>query len=344
MAKRLFGLDIGTTSIKVVELEQLPNQVKLLAVGSMPTPPRWLASESDVDLTILSEAVKRLVAQAHIGTKFLNASLAENLAFTRILEMPLLSEKELTSAIKWESEQYIPLPLDQVTLDFSILRQNTASNKMDVLLVGAPTSLIHKYQKILHLAGLEPVYLETEILALSRVLTPQVQGVPSTLLVDIGASSTNLAVLRDGLLVVPYSLPVGAAAMTRAIAAEFAFEGPQAEQYKRTYGISEDALSGKIKAAVLPVVNVILSEMRKAISFYQNKMPADPQVKRIILSGGGALMPGLPRFFAESLGIETDIGNPWERIVVEESRFSSLLAFSPMFSVATGLALREYGS
>lgn len=343
MPKRLFGLDIGSESIKAVEVASLKNELKLLAADSVPSPSHGLTSESTLDQKLIVEAIKKLVETAKIDTKLVNVSLPESKVFTRVIEMPILSDNELSSAIKWESEQYIPLPVASVSLDWEILHRDKEKNKMDVLLVGAPVDLVTKYQKILEMAGLESVFMETEIIASSRALL-EVLKPTSAIIIDIGASITNLGVFQGGILVVTYSIPTGGMALTRTIAQEFGFEIPQAEEYKKTYGLTEGVLEGKIAAAIKPVLNVILTEVKKAISFYQAKNFQDRQPRRIILSGGSAKLPELAVFFTQELGIEAEIANPWGKIKADENLFKSQLENLPLYSVATGLALRVYGN
>lgn len=341
MPKRLFGLDIGSSSIKAVEVANFKNELRLLAAGSIPTPPRGLASEASLDQQVLAQTIKKLVEMTKIDTNFVNTSLPESQVFTRVIEMPILSDKELSSAIKWESEQYIPLPVASVSLDWEVLRRSKERNKMEILLVGAPIELISKYQKILGMAGLEAVFMETEIIAASRSLLELSQPT-SAIIVHLGANATDLGAFKDGMLVVTYSLPTGGTALMRAIAQEFGFEVSQAEEYKKTYGLTEGALEGKIAAAIKPVLNVILTEVKKAIGFYQAKNFEDRDPKRIILSGGSAKLPGLAIFFTENLGIETEIANPWGKIKVDKNLFKEQLGNVPLYSIATGLALKEY--
>lgn len=339
---KLFGLDIGSTSIKTVEIAGENKELRLLVVDFIPAPPRGTLSESDIDQQLLAGTIKRLVELAKIDTKFVNVSLPENQVFTRVVQMPVLSDKELSSAIKWESEQYIPLPVASVSLDWEVLTRDKEKNRMDVLLVGAPTNLIAKYQKILGMAGLEIAYMETEIIAASRSLIHFSEKTASTMIINIGATSTDLGVFEDEILIVTYTVPLGGNVLTRTIATEFGFDMNTAEQYKKTYGIEARSLEGKIAAAVKPVLASLLTEVKKAISFYQSK-EQNSEIRRIILSGGDAKLPGLPIFFADNLGIETEIANPWKKIRVDENVFKNKLEDGPIYSIATGLALREYG-
>src|SRR3989344_5408410 len=143
----ILGLDIGSHSIKVVELLKEKTEIKLLSAGTSPTPPRALASGTSADLEAVAIVIKKLLKDAGATSRQAIVAPPESQVFTRVIDMPQLSPRELASAIKWEAEQYIPLPLDQVNVDFTVLRDSkkTGKNTMEVLLVAAPKTLIEKY-------------------------------------------------------------------------------------------------------------------------------------------------------------------------------------------------------
>lgn len=341
---KLFGLDIGSISIKAVEVTGDKGNIRLAACDFIPVPGRGIKSESVVDQQLFAQTVKKLMSIAKINTKFVNVSLAESEVYTRVIEMPVLSDNELSSAIRWEGEQYIPLPVSSVSLDWQVLERNKETGQMRVLLVGAPINIIGRYQKVLGMAELEIISVETEILAAARSLISFSEKTPASVILDLGATSTDIGIFRDGVLVLAYTIPTGGNALTRAIAGEFSLEFSQAEQYKKTYGIESGVLEGKIAAASKPVLDAILTEVKKAISFYEKeKLDNKPPIARIILTGGGAGVPGIELFFAQSLGIETELGNPWKKIAVDPNIFKKQQAQAYAYSIATGLALRDYG-
>lgn len=336
----IIGLDIGSHSIKLVEIGRQKNEAVLVVAGSVPTPPKALAGAAPEDIEAIAKVVQKLWKEAGAKTKNVNIALPESQVFTRVIEVPELSPRELTSAIKWEAEQYIPLPLDQVTVDFTILRsaKETGTNKMDVLLVASPKTLVEKYVTILEYADLIPVAVETEIIAASRALIRSAGTVRTVMMVSLGAQTTDLAIARNGILSFTRSISAGGAALSRAVAQSFGFELPQAEEFKRTYGLEKDKLEGKILTSVKPIMDTIIAEVKRAVAFYQEKYKEE-QVGVVILSGGTAKVPGMVVYVAENLGIEVQIANPWLGIVREE-RFRVLEAEGPVFSVAVGLALR----
>ncbi|MCX6793786.1 MAG: type IV pilus assembly protein PilM [Candidatus Gottesmanbacteria bacterium] len=335
------GLDIGSHAIKLIELGFEGNSVGLVAAGSIPTPPKALTSTVTADTEAVAQTIKRLIKETGAKSKEVHIALPESKVFTRVIEVPALSERELTSAIRWEAEQYVPLPLDQVNLDFTILRDAkvTGTNKMEVLLVAAPKTLLDKYLSILEMAELQPVSAETEIIATTRALTRSTPNIQCVMIVSLGAQTTDIAILRNGTLAFTRSLPAGGDALTRALAQSLDFNLTQAEEFKRTYGVQPDKLEGKIVAAAKPITDTIVTESKRAMAFYQEKFKED-HVQLVLLSGGIARLPGMVVLLAQSLGVEVQFANPWVGIA-RTARFNVLNTEGPNFCVAVGLALRR---
>ncbi len=335
------GLDIGSHTIKLIELGFEGDSVVLSAAGIMPTPEKTSGSAQSADAENMAQAIKILVKDTGVKSKEVHIALPESKVFTRVIEVPTLSQRELASAIRWEAEQYIPLPLDQVNLDFTILRDSkaTGTNKMEVLLVAAPKTLVDNYLSILEIAELSPIAAETEIIATSRALTRSVSNVHSVMIVSLGALTTDIAIERNEVLTFTRSLSAGGDAFTRALAQSLDFNLTQAEEYKRAYGIQQDKLEGKIAAAAKPITDTIVGELKRALIFYQEKYK-DEHVQLVLLSGGTARLPGLVEYLAQALGVEVQLANPWVGIA-RAPRFNVLTTEGPNFCVAVGLALRR---
>lgn len=337
-----FGLDIGTTSIKVVWFSQQKEGLLLNTALSRPTPPKGMLSESPVDLEMMAQAIKQIVEEGKITTPYVNVALPENQVYTKVVDMPALSDKELSSAIYWEAEQHIPVPLPNITLDWKVLekpKEAQTEEKMQVLLVGAPTALLTKYQKIFGMAGLTITSMETEILSAIRALISKES--PNTLIAQIGAVNTSLAIIKNGIVVFVYSIPTGGVAISRAIAADFGFTTDQAEAYKKVYGVSKEVLEGKIGQTAQPILMSIISEIKKALAFYNEKYKNEAAVKQILLSGGTAKLPGVDAFFAEAIGIEAVVANPWT-VLGSQNVAKEILDNATDYTIAVGLALRDY--
>lgn len=339
--QKAFGLDIGSNTIKAVWLAKDQKGFFLQSALTMPSPVRGMTSESPLDQEEMAKAIRTLVSEAKISTKYVTIALPENRVYTKVIEIPTLSDKELASAIYWEAEQYIPVPLTTITLDYKVLyrpQAKEAGSTMQVLLVGAPTILIEKYERVLNTAGFVLNAVETEIISLTRATVFSDQF-PATLIINIGAMSTSLAIVRNGILVFAYTIASGGVAISRAIAVDLGFAVNQAEEYKKAYGLADNALGGKIGKVTEPILSSILSEVRKALTFYGAKYASDP-IKQIILSGGSAKLPGLTAYFTANTGIETAIINPWKLLVPQEVP-KDVIENAPEYAIAAGLAMRD---
>lgn len=334
-----FGLDIGSQKIKIVQLRKRDNQFQLLSFGYASSPVRGLLSESESDLNSLAEVVKKLYQETRIATKNVVVALPQDQVFTRVITLPKLSEEELESALKWEAEQYVPFPLEEVTLAHQIIGQTTTDSqeKTEVILVAAPNHLIGKLTRVLKIASLNPISLEIEIFAIARSLVPP--DSQTILLADLGATATDLAIVENGQVVFVNSVPTAGEALTRAVAKELGLQAGQAEAYKKAYGVDAQQLEGKIKAAIGPVLEVIVKEMEKTIQYYQASRPGK-MVNGIILSGGTASLPEVCTLFANKLNLEIQLGNPFSRIIKDKMVAQIPAADIFLYTVAIGLAMK----
>lgn len=345
MAQKPFGLDIGTHSMKAVWLSEEKNRFMLKSVIATSTPPKGMTSESPLDLQDLSQAIHNMVTSAKITTPYVNIAFPETHVYTRVIEMPLLSDKELASAMFWEAEQHIPVPLETITLDWKVLKKpEAADSKMQVLLVGAPTALIKKYQKVLSNAGFNIVSIETEILSIIRALTYSANSdfhFPNSIILNIGAISTSLAIIKDGIIIFTYSVPIGGIAIDRALSTDFGFSIQQAEEYKKQYGLSEKEFGGKISKTAQPILMSIVTEAKKAQAFYMEKYKDDTPIQQILITGGTAKLPGIDLFFAQNCSIETITADPW-KILINQELPEQIRNNSSSFATSIGLAMRGY--
>lgn len=342
MAKLSVGLDIGFSSIKVVVLSPKDKPPKLISLGSIATPKPGLVSDADVDLEAVGAAIKKLFQAARIDIKEINAALPESKVFTRVIDdLPYLSDQELAPAIKYASEEFIPLPIADVNLNWQILfRTKEGVGRTIVFVVASPKNIVNKYLKIFTMADLRPLTLETEIIAVTRSLVGNNPFSPTSLIIQMGATTTDYAVVSKGLILLTRSISTGGTALTRAVAAHFSFEVTQAEEYKKVYGLLSDQLEGQVFKVLKAIVDVIIDETKRVIQAYQSKNPQNP-IKRVVLSGGGAKLPGLVIYFANNLGLEVQEADPWYFVAKDKSLKNKLEAEAPFYSVAVGLALKE---
>jgi type IV pilus assembly protein PilM len=213
-------------------------------------------------------------------------------------------------------------------------------------MVGVQSSVISKYQGIVEKAGLNIISIETEILSVIRSLVYNKdenikKNFPHTVIMNIGAVNTSLAIIKEGLLIYNYSIPIGGSAINRALEADFGLTESASEEYKKVYGISKEGVGGKIGGTIQPILVSILNDLKKALAFYTQKYQNNNAIQQIMLCGGTAKLPGIQLFFAESLGIETAIANPWQ-VLANQNLPKEMLDNASDYTVAVGLAMRSY--
>lgn len=343
MAKITVGLDIGFSSIKIVALSFDNNQFKLMTLGSIPTPQPGMISDADSDLEAVAITIKKLFQATKIEHNEVITALPEAKVFSRVIDdLPYLSDSELASAIIYASEEFIPMPLADVNLNWQVLYRLDGKNKdarTIVFVVASPKNVVSRYTRVLTMANVKPKVLETETIAVTRSLVGNNPFSPSTLIIQMGAATTDFATISKGLIWLTRSISTAGMSLTRTLAQHFNFEFSQAEEYKKIYGLLEEQLEGKVYEVLKPVIDVIASEARRIIQSFQTKYPQDP-IKRVVLSGGGAKMPGLVVYLANLLGLEVQEADPWYLIAKDKSLIPKLAQEAPSYAVAVGLALR----
>lgn len=336
-----FGLDIGSHSIKAVQLTKTGNSYSLFAAGITSSPAPGMESENEKDLSAVAEAVKKLLGDTKIQDRRVNLSLPEAKVFTRLVTLPPLTDEEVASAISWQAEPYIPIPINEASIDYQIVarRESQGPNSpggVDVLLVAAPKTLIQKHLKVANLAGLTVAFVETELLALTRSLAPQ-KG--TALILDLGATSSDLAVVRNKQLLLSRSIATAGNALTRAVSAGLAIRAQQAEEYKKSYGLDVGQAEGRVRQTLEPTFKIIVDEMKKAIQHYQTELKGQDAVTTVILSGGTTGMPEIVTYLTENLGIESIIGNPFAGLGGAERASKQFASYAPLYGVSVGLAM-----
>ena len=334
------GLDIGTRSIKVVEVGRDGAGFALRSAGAVGYNGPAIDANLNDDKAIADIAgiIKKLFKDAKIGSRDVSISLPETQVFTRVMQFPLLNDAEIASAVKWEAEEYIPIPIKDAIIEHQVVDrlENASPPQVLVLLVAVLRTLVENYIEICNSAGLNVVGVETELLSMARSLSPDNK---TALVVDFGARSTDIAITKNGQLYFSRSIPTAGDAFTRAVAQSLGVTIQQAEEYKRTYGLNESQLEGKVGRALEPIFKVVAGEIKKAISYYQLNIKGEtPSV--IIISGGSAGLPGAAPMLTNLLGMEVTIGTPFAKIKVDPEAARGLANYAPLYSVAAGLAMR----
>ncbi len=327
--KSILGIDIGTTNIKIVQITTKDNQHILDTYGLVNV--SFDIDENREDIVNKTVVVlKNLMQKAGVTTNKIVASFPNSAVFTSVIEMPALKESELKSAIEFEAKKYIPLPISEMTLSWTIL-EKTPVGGSKVLITAVPNTILRSYLKIFEMAKLDPVALEIEALALIRALVSENQG--SILLIDIGAKATHLNIVENGNLLLTRNVPVGGETITNKIAESLKISAARAEQFKKDFGLNQASL---IPETIKPILMTIKGEARQLQGIYQAK---SKKFDKIIVVGGTANLPGLNDFFSD-LGPTIVNGDPLAKLSYAPEIKNILSQYSTNLTVAIGLALR----
>lgn len=332
-----FGIDIGATSVRLVQLKRHGNKPVLVAYGSTALPANLVASDAADASDQLAVIIKNLVKDAGITTKSVVAALPASKVFVSVITTPKLTAAELGKAVKYQADQYIPMPVDQVRLDWTVLGPGKNENEQLVLLIAAPNTTTEKYLQIFEKAGLELVALEVDVTALSRaVLTPDASQV---VMLDIGSLASTVSLVVNGAPRLIHSVPVGAAAFVQALGQGLKVDANEAMAMVQKFGMNKASMDGKILKYLQPIADNILDEIKKSTAFYLNENP-DAKFEKLVFTGGSAGMPGLPLYVANSLKMPVELGNAWLNVSYPANMQADLAAVNRDYAVAVGCAAR----
>lgn len=338
MKNSILGIDIGTHSIKAVELIQGNNKkIRIRSVGYIPSPN--ISSEGTTKKIV--EAVGRLIHDMKISTNETIVSLPPSKVVTRIVEVPLMKDTELASSIQWEAEQYIPWPLAKSKIDYAVIDENPDTKRMKILLAAAPKDFIESIMSIVDQVGLTPIGIEPEVVAMVRCITYSLPQLPAFLVLSFGATNSEIALVRKKEIVFTKSFPVGGNTLGRAISEEMGFQFAQAEEYKKTYGLDEKRLEGKIYKVITPLLSAMLSDLEKALIYYKSQYSQE-LISSLVLTGGSAKLPGLVPYLTKYFGLDCQLINPFSTITVDASIAPLVLPDGALYTVAIGLGLKVF--
>lgn len=299
------SLDFGAAFVKL--MKGTKDHIDVFGIVSNPIGKP--VPETENESISLATAIKGLFTEKNINVKKARVVLSETSVYSRVIALPLLSTAELSNAIHWEAEQYIPVPLEEVQLSWEVVtkpERRTGDEKMTVLLVAAPNKTIQGIMSVLSKLVIEPEIIEPEIVATTRTMNLENSKLTVTMMVTLGASATSITIFDSSDLIFTHRLDTGSTAITRAIASALSLPMNQSEEYKRSYGIQSNVLEGKLYQVITPLMMNLVTEIKKAQSFVLQKGLVNRTVK-IVLTGGGSLMPGLVPFLSSQTGTEVNI-------------------------------------
>lgn len=353
--KSCVGIDIGTSSIKVVQLRRSEGRYKLETYGELQTygylerlnDPFQTKSLKMLESQVV-EMARRVLRDAGTTTSRAVISIPVFSSFVVGIDVPPMSEKELFQAISFEARRHIPIPLSEVKVDWKVIGKSKADSsrekkkklfKFRVLLVAVPKEVISKYLRITQALRLKLLGLELESFSCARSLVGDDQNTVCVL--DFGARSTSFTIVDKGFIQVSHSLDTAGAELTRALSHGLGVGFKRAELYKRERGLEYQELAGggEAKDILLTLIDKIAFEMERMIKGYETKVGG--KVGKLILSGGTGRLAGLREYLEKKLKINVVLGNPWARVSYPPILESVLKEIAPGFAVAAGLAMRE---
>lgn len=333
-----FGLDIGSTAIRLVEL-RAGNPKALLKYAYVPLDSTVALSDSKADQQKLAQTIAQLVSQAHVTTKSVAVGVPSGRVFTTVADVDRLPSAELAKAIKYQADSLIPTPLAESKVDWALLGDSPADKtKQEILLTSVPNKFVEDRLDVLESIGLNVVAFEPDNLAMARALSAPDGG--AQLLLDVGHRATDLVIMLGDSPHLTRSIPTGAEAVVRAAAQGLNVDQKQAEQFVSKFGLSKEKLEGQVFQAISGTVELLATEVEKSIKFFQTRYTAN-KVERIIVTGGASIIPEFPLYLANKFGVSVEIGNAWRNVSFGQDRQNELLAISNQFSVAVGLAERS---
>lgn len=335
-----FGLDIGTTAIRLVELHGGGGTKSIGRYAYVPIDSRITLSDAKSDQLKLAQAISELVRQSGVLTRNVAVGIPSQRVFTTVVDFDRLADNELGKAIRFQADSLIPTPLAESKLDWALLGDSPADKtKVEILLSSVPNEFIESRLDMLESIGLNVIAFEPDNLALARALTPP-NAQEALLVIDIGSKTTDLVITMGGLPRLTRAIPTGVEAIVRAASQNLNVDETQAEQFVFKFGLAKDKLEGRVEGAIVGVVDMLVGEIEKSIKFFGARYGGAP-IARISVTGGASTLPGFPLYIANKFGTEVEIGNAWRNVSFSPDRQNELLAISNHFAVAAGLAERS---
>ncbi len=354
------GIDVGFSSIKIVQLRKDKGRAILETYGELALGPYAgldVGQATSLPATKIAEALKDLIREANVTTKHGAFAIPLASSLTSVISLPAVSEAELKSMIPIEARKYIPVPISEVTLDFWIIpprekdtieleqeagieepKKTNEVTKTDVLLVAIHNSIITKYQEIAREDGLDISFLEIETFSAIRSL---LSGGPGTfLLLDMGAAATNVSIVENGVVYGSHVINRGSQDITITLSRSLGIGVLKAEEMKRKEGLLQNVGLGNEAAATANLImEGVFVEVNRALLDYEKKQ--HKAIDKVILSGGGALLKGLLSLAKQNLETEVVLGDPFSKVETPAFLEGLLKEIGPTFAVALGVALRR---
>lgn len=335
-----FGLDIGTSSLRVVQLTNNNGPRQLLKYAMAPIDGKLALSDSKADRQKVADKIKEIITQAQITTKNVAVGIPSSRVFTTVVDLERLTPAELAKTIKYQADSLIPTPVAESKIDWAMIGDSPKDpNKVEVLLSSVGNDFIEARLDLLESIGLNVVAFEPDNLAITRaVLTPE--AIEPQMVIDIGSKSTDIVITMNGAPRLTRAIPTGSDAIIKSAVQNLNIDENQAQEFVFKFGLSEQKLEGQVHNAIIGTVDVLMGDIDKSIKFFQARYK-DVKLDRIVMTGGASALPEFPLYIANKFGINVEIGNAWRNVQFSMERQNELMAVSNHFGVAVGLAERR---
>jgi type IV pilus assembly protein PilM len=326
------GVDIGSKLIKIVELEpQAANKYKLLNYA--------VENNDPTDFNQQVESLKNAFAKAKFLSHTVNFSVSGPSVIVRYITLPKMAKNQLTSAIRFEAEKFIPFDIKDVIIDSPVLEELANENKTKVLVVAAKKNFIEEKVKLVRAAGLEPDIIDVDSFALIKAFLlnmPNEKNAGITALLNIGAKFTNINILRDGISHFMRDIGIGGVDLTKALSDRLGLDLLKAEELKCNPGERHE----EVLEAVKNTLNNLIGEISLSFSYYEDQL--ERGIDKVFLSGGTTRLKGIDKFFSESLGLEVNLWQPAKILELDPSIDKALLeSDESLLGISIGLALGQ---
>ncbi|MBI5047323.1 MAG: type IV pilus assembly protein PilM [Deltaproteobacteria bacterium] len=342
----VIGLDIGSNSVKIIQLAPAKKRWKLVNIGISQLPPEAIVDGSIIDSMTVISVVKELIANQGIKVKNCVSALTGHSVIIKKVNLPVMSEAELAESIQWEAEQYIPFPITDVNIDFQILGTDTEGRgQMEVMLVAVKKDVINDYTNVIKESGLVPVIIDVDSFALENMFEMNYSVAPNEniAIVNIGATITSINILRGGITIFTRAIPAGGNQFTEEIQKALGISFKDAETLK--LGGSVSGIDAKdVPQVVERVSGNVALEVKRSIDFFLGGAPG-MFISKIYLGGGCAKTKTLPAIIQERTAIPVEMMNPFTNIECSSKKFAMdyIKDVAPSFGVGVGLAMRRVG-
>jgi type IV pilus assembly protein PilM len=342
--REVIGIDIGSSSIKLVQLKEQKGSYQLLNAGIIPLPPEAIVDNTLMDSASIVEAIKNLVSSLAVKVKDVACSISGNSVIIRKISLPAMPPEELEDQIIWEAEQYIPFDINDVNMDFQILSPDSIDpSKMNVLLVASKKDIINDYVAVFNEAGLHLAVVDVDSFAVQNAFEAnhQVGSEEVLALVNIGASIMNINVVKDGITLFTRDVQMGGNLYTEEIQKQIGVSSDEAESAKM---LAHETRSNALLDVLGKVSDTITQEIRRSLDFY-NSTANDDRITRVFTSGGCSKVYNLLGTIGEKLGVPVETINPFAKLHYNEKDFDPeyLQEIAPFMAVTVGLAIRRVG-